>query len=222
MPNYANSLTSVRLRINVTPEVELGVNNNLEVQSHHVSIRAEDLIAVESGDDVASASGTDVVLTAPASEVDDFYTGKLIEIIVGLGIGEIRLITAYVGSTKTVTVESAWVDTPDATSDYKILNTADIFVYQLEGEDPQDPDNFLATLSNVCTPKDFNSLPKAIEPFTAATPTMFRHYEIRHYGTSWEELDQVVTDVKVDVSQLIDAFKVATANNTETTVTYTA
>lgn len=59
-----------------------------------------------------------ITLDADASSTDDFYTGVLIRIIDGIGAGQSRTITAYNGTSKAATVDSAWAITPDNSSVY--------------------------------------------------------------------------------------------------------
>ncbi|MBJ2150626.1 hypothetical protein [Paracoccus sp. IB05] len=62
------------------------------------------------------ATGTTATLDAGASAVDGYYVGKPITITGGTGEGQVRWITAYNGTTKVATVDSAWLVTPTATS----------------------------------------------------------------------------------------------------------
>lgn len=68
----------------------------------------------------ASATGTTIVLDAGASAVDDFYNYNIIYITGGAGVGQSRIISDYVGSTKTATVDT-WATNPDNTSTFAIL-----------------------------------------------------------------------------------------------------
>ena len=52
-------------------------------------------------------------------EIDDFYNGLNIEIYSGTGLGQTRVITGYIGSTKMITVNK-WDIQPDSTSKYVI------------------------------------------------------------------------------------------------------
>ena len=72
---------------------------------------------------VKSSTSTVVELDARASSTDDTYNSYSIRIISGTGVGQIRQITDYIGSTKKATVESAWTTTPDGTSKYEIIPT---------------------------------------------------------------------------------------------------
>lgn len=68
----------------------------------------------------AGAAGT-ITLDASASAVDDFYNGTLVLITSGTGVGQVRLITDYVGSTKVATIGPNWQTNPSATSVFSIL-----------------------------------------------------------------------------------------------------
>ena len=68
-----------------------------------------------------SGAATSIRLRASASTVNDTYNGATIEIVRGAGAGQVRTITAYVGSTTTATVDRAWATTsPTSTSVYII------------------------------------------------------------------------------------------------------
>lgn len=73
------------------------------------------------GGTAASATSTTIVLEASHghSSTDDYYNGLIISILTGTGSGQVRTISDYVGSTRTVTV-SDWTTTPDDTSTYII------------------------------------------------------------------------------------------------------
>ena len=70
----------------------------------------------------AGAAGT-ITLDASASAKDDFYLGCLVGVDGLTGVGQIREITDYVGSTKVASVIPNWTTTPDATSTFKIYLT---------------------------------------------------------------------------------------------------
>lgn len=78
-----------------------------------------DVLAQANAGFAVSSTATTVVLAAGASAVDSFYNGQEIAILGGLGTGQRRVITAYVGLTRTATV-AAWTTNPDATSSYEI------------------------------------------------------------------------------------------------------
>jgi hypothetical protein len=71
---------------------------------------------------LAQASTTaNIVLDASAVATDSWYVGTVVALIAGTGAGQQRVITAYVGSTKTATVDTAWVTAPDATTTYALF-----------------------------------------------------------------------------------------------------
>lgn len=64
-------------------------------------------------------SATNIMLQAGSSATNDFYNNKVITIYEGLGEGQTRTITDYVGATTTAVV-AAWDILPDSTSKYVI------------------------------------------------------------------------------------------------------
>jgi hypothetical protein len=74
-------------------------------------------------------NSTVVILDSGASAVDDAYTGSAIYISAGLGSGQLANVSAYTGSSKTLTLTPAFTTTPNSTSSYhigpKILITGD-------------------------------------------------------------------------------------------------
>jgi hypothetical protein len=67
----------------------------------------------------AGASCT-ITLASGSSVKDNYYNGKKIRITEGTGVGQVRFISGYIGSTNVATVSSAWAITPDSTSTYAI------------------------------------------------------------------------------------------------------
>ena len=61
-----------------------------------------------------------VILDSGASAVDDAYTGSSIYISAGLGSGQLANVTAYTGSSKTLTLDPSFTVTPNSTSSYHI------------------------------------------------------------------------------------------------------
>ena len=71
---------------------------------------------------LAQASTTaNIVLDASAMATDSWYVGTVVALIAGTGAGQQRVITAYTGSSKTATVDTAWVTAPDATTTYALF-----------------------------------------------------------------------------------------------------
>lgn len=69
-----------------------------------------------------SATGTTLVLRAAAGFANDEIIGATIVITGGTGIGQARIITDYVGSTDTATVDT-WTTTPSGTITYVVIGT---------------------------------------------------------------------------------------------------
>ena len=68
-----------------------------------------------------AATNTTVTIRDYASAIDETYTNAIINIMAGTGKGQSRIITAYNGTTKVVTVCTDWETNPDATSVYVIM-----------------------------------------------------------------------------------------------------
>lgn len=66
---------------------------------------------------VKNATGTTIMLPNSESSVDDYYNGYMIIIYSGRGEGEKRIISNYIGSTRTAIVPT-WFVTPDSSSKY--------------------------------------------------------------------------------------------------------
>lgn len=85
------------------------------------------LQSIRSATAQAGAAGT-ITLDASASAMDDFYNETLIFITGGTGVGQSRMITDYVGSTKVATIAPNWATNPGATSTFAILPQGGISV----------------------------------------------------------------------------------------------
>ncbi len=68
---------------------------------------------------------TTITLAATAPTLDDVLVGGYVVITGGLGVGQVRVVVAYDGTTKIATVDRAWSINPDATSDYLVGLAAD-------------------------------------------------------------------------------------------------
>lgn len=71
-------------------------------------------------DTAASATSTTLVGSIAVGG-DSRPVGCLLKIHSGTGVGQVRIISGYVNSTKTFTLSRAWDTTPDATSSYYVL-----------------------------------------------------------------------------------------------------
>lgn len=70
-----------------------------------------------------AGAATTITLLATSSSTNSVYVGLVVSIVGGTGIGQERVITAYVGSTQVATVDSAWATNPDSTSVYILTPT---------------------------------------------------------------------------------------------------
>ena len=76
-----------------------------------------------------SATSNSITLDNSASSVDDHFKDLYIRITSGTGVGQLRLITAYNGTTKVATISGTWDVIPDSSSTYTCsgyLESADI------------------------------------------------------------------------------------------------
>lgn len=87
--------------------------------------------------EVVSATSTSVVLDGSASTENDVYNGLEIEIRSGANAGETRVITDYVGSTKTATISPAWTVTPSGSDDYTLEVEASLNITRRGGASAQ-------------------------------------------------------------------------------------
>lgn len=67
-----------------------------------------------------SATATTVVFAASASAEDDAYNGMEVWIYADQGAGQRRVISDYVGATRTATISAAWSVEPNSTSSYEV------------------------------------------------------------------------------------------------------
>jgi hypothetical protein len=80
----------------------------------------------------AGAAST-ITLDTAASAVNDAYKDLTVSIVGGVGAGQSRVITGYVGATKVATVGSAWATNPDNTSVFRIEGFAEVRVANESG-----------------------------------------------------------------------------------------
>lgn len=72
---------------------------------------------------VTSATSTTITLSSSANATDDYYNGMLIAVLDGTSEYETRRITDYVGSTRTLTIDSAFTTTLDTSSLIVVYNS---------------------------------------------------------------------------------------------------
>jgi hypothetical protein len=81
------------------------------------------LQTVRSGTAQAGAAGT-ITLDASASATTDYYVGCPVYLTGATGAGQVRVITAYNGTTKVASVDRNWATNPDNTSTFAVLPLA--------------------------------------------------------------------------------------------------
>ena len=78
---------------------------------------------------VAAAGGASTItLASSAVATNEYYDGAKVQIISGTGLGQSRIISGYVGSTRVATVTDAWATQPDNTSVYAVMGLGDVEV----------------------------------------------------------------------------------------------
>lgn len=102
---------------------QAAVNGSIEVVK--VTNGGSGYTAVHSGTLVAG-SGSGGTLPSGASASDNTYVNATIYILTGTGAGQKKKITAYTGSSRAFTTDTAWSVQPDGTSTYEILPTVTI------------------------------------------------------------------------------------------------
>ena len=75
-----------------------------------------------------AGTSTTITLDASALATDDIYNGSSITITGGTGVGQIRVISDYVGATKVATVSVAFSTTPDNTSTFSVASQVGQYV----------------------------------------------------------------------------------------------
>jgi hypothetical protein len=84
-----------------------------------------------------AGTSTTITLKSTASSTDDIYNGMYVTITSGTGVGQVRLIEDYVGSTKVATVDVAFTTAPNATSNYQVTTWTTESVNQYVNVQPQ-------------------------------------------------------------------------------------
>lgn len=92
------------------------------------------LQSIRSNTAAAGAAGT-VTLDAAASAVDSFYNGLIVLLTGGTGVGQARLLRAYVGATKVASIEPNWITAPDNTSTFALLPLS--YLFGISADDPR-------------------------------------------------------------------------------------
>jgi hypothetical protein len=120
-----DAIGSAELAASAVTEIAGGIwDEPLTAAAHNVASSAGLYLRANAGHQIgtaqAGAAGT-ITLAAAAVATDSYYVGAVVKILEGTGVGQSRLITAYVGSTKVATVANNWTTNPDNTSVYAVL-----------------------------------------------------------------------------------------------------
>ena len=84
-----------------------------------------------------AGTSTTITLKSTASATDDIYNGMYVTITGGTGVGQVRIIEDYVGSTKVATVNVPFTTAPNGTSNYSITTWTTQSVNQYVNASPQ-------------------------------------------------------------------------------------
>lgn len=76
----------------------------------------------------AAGAAATITLASSAVATNDYYDGARVQIISGTGVGQSRIISGYVGSTRVATVTDGWATQPDNTSVYAVMGLGDVEV----------------------------------------------------------------------------------------------
>lgn len=80
-------------------------------------------IIISFGSGLAQAgAATTITLGSHESATDYLFKGLALKICGGTGVGQVRTVVSYIGSSKVATVDRAWITNPDNTSLYEIIS----------------------------------------------------------------------------------------------------
>lgn len=99
------------------------VDDFLDTEIAAIKAKTDALFTVRSDTAQAGAS-TSITLDASASSVTDFYAGLWVATTGGTGVGQVRVITSYNGTTKVATINPAWATNPASDTTFTLLSGA--------------------------------------------------------------------------------------------------
>ena len=105
------------------PPTTAGTDGGVLISRHIDDITSGKV--AESGTAQGGAAST-ITLSLSANSANGYYNNWYIKITAGPGVGEKKVITAYVGATRVATVDSAWTVMPTAASTYNLYSKARI------------------------------------------------------------------------------------------------
>jgi hypothetical protein len=116
----SDTLTAAKIAADVSAEIADAVWD--EATSGHTSAGTFGEWYQPLRQNTAQAGGASTVtLDASASATNDIYKNQAIHILSGTGAGQTRIITAYNGTTKVATVNTAWATNPASDSVFQVL-----------------------------------------------------------------------------------------------------
>lgn len=108
--------TSVYVVLPGAKNTDLGTAWDATSSSHQLAgTFGQAMAPIRTGTAQAGAAST-ITLDSGASATDDFYNYLLLRIVSGVGAGQARYVTDYIGASKIATVNRPWVVQPDNTS----------------------------------------------------------------------------------------------------------
>jgi len=115
---------------NATPTVTTGTISSGAINA--ASINADTGLILRANTATNSSAST-LVLDASASATDSFYVNDWLVVTSGTGVGQVRRISAYTGSSKTATVSPNWTTTPATNGTFTILPAARVDIAAILG-----------------------------------------------------------------------------------------
>jgi len=110
--------SSGQVRVVLKDPLKLVDNNTIPLPTSG-AIQSELLALVLAGFAAGGGAST-VTLPTDAQPIDEYYTGMEVYIYAGVGTGQKRVISSYVGATRVATVSVAWSVTPDTSSAIRV------------------------------------------------------------------------------------------------------
>lgn len=95
----------------------------LPVRQDYMILPASQMREVIRRSTAQAGDDTEITLDASASATDGAYNGMIVFTVSGTGLGQFRVVTGYVGSTKVATIEPAWITNPSSDTVFEIIGT---------------------------------------------------------------------------------------------------
>lgn len=115
----------------VWDELLTGATHNIPTSAGRKLREASDAAVIRSEEIAQGGSLTTITLNNNASAIDDFYKASKVIITDGTGVGQVRAILSYVGSTRVASMGDPWKVAPDGTSKYIIRGHAGLHIQDL-------------------------------------------------------------------------------------------